>query len=79
MSISSTYVHIITSINALHKADMKISNKRSHFFQDFVKYLGHIIKYNKITVDPVKTQAIKNFPTPTSLNELRPFLGVSSY
>lgn len=38
---------------------MNISNEKSHFFQDYVKYLRHIIKYTKITVGPAQIQTIK--------------------
>ncbi len=71
--------HIRIIINALHQANMKISNEKSHFFQDSVEYLGHIIKYNRITVDPSKIQTIKDFPIPITLKELRSFLGLASY
>lgn len=71
--------HIRTIVNALHTANMKISDEKSHFFQDSVEYLGHIIKHNKITVDPNKVDAIKNYPIPTNLKELRSFLGLASY
>lgn len=52
--------HIRIIINALHNANMKISDEKSNFFQDSVKYLGHIIKHNRITVDPKKVETIKN-------------------
>ncbi len=65
--------HIRTIVNALHEANMKISDEKSHFFQDSVEYLGHIIKHNRVTVDPRKIQAIKEYPMPKTLKELRSF------
>lgn len=38
---------------------MNISNKKSHFFQDSVEYLGDVIRNNKITIYPGKIQTIK--------------------
>lgn len=46
--------HIRIVINALRQANMKISYEKSHFFKDSTEYLGHIIKHNRITVDPQK-------------------------
>lgn len=46
--------HIRIIINALHNANMKISDEKSNFFQDSVEYLGLNKKHNWITVDPKK-------------------------
>ena len=43
--------HIRTIINTLDEANMQISDEKSHFLQDSVEYLGHIIKHNRVTVD----------------------------
>lgn len=71
--------HIRTIIDALHNANMKISREKSHFFKESVEYLGHIIKHNRITVDPIKVETIKNYPIPATLKDLRSFLGMASY
>lgn len=71
--------HITTVINALHAANMKISSEKSHFFSVSIEFLGHVIKNGRITVDPIKTEAIRNYPIPTTLKELRSFLGLTGY
>lgn len=71
--------HIKTIVDALHQAHMKISDEKSHFFKEEVEYLGHIIKQNRITVDPQKIETKKEFPEPKTLKELRSFLGLASY
>lgn len=71
--------HIETVINALHMANMKISGEKSHFFTTSVEFLGHIIKNGRITVDPKKTETIRNYPIPKTLKELRSFLGLTGY
>lgn len=58
---------------------MKISSEKSHFFPNSVEYLGHIIQYNKITVDPKKIETIRDYPLPKTLRQLRGFLGLSNY
>jgi hypothetical protein len=42
---------------------------------DMVHYLGYIIDRHGVYVDPTKIQVIFDWPTPTTLNELRSFLG----
>lgn len=49
------------------------------FFQDKVKYLGHIISAQGIETDPDKVSAINTWPVPTGTDELRTFLGFSGY
>jgi len=71
--------HITTIINALHDANMKIANEKSHFFSTSIEFLGHIIKNGRITVDPRKTETIQNYPIPKTLKELRSFLGLTGY
>lgn len=71
--------HIHTIFNALNKANLKVSNEKSKFFMEEVEYLGHIVKYNKITTDPKKIKAIENFPIPKTLKDLRGFLGLTGY
>lgn len=48
------------------------------FAQTEVKFVGHIIGINGIKVDPAKIKAITDFPCPTSLTELRSFLGLAN-
>lgn len=37
-------------------ANMKISNEKSNFFKNSVEHLGHIVLYEKITVDPLEIE-----------------------
>lgn len=71
--------HINIIVNALHEANMKISEEKSYFFKTSVEYLGHIITHERITVDPNKVKAIKEYPIPSNLKELRSFLGLAGY
>lgn len=49
------------------------------FFQEEVKYLGHVISKDGVPTDPDKISAVTNWATPTSVSELRSFLGFASY
>lgn len=42
-----------------------------------VQYLGYIIDDHGVHVDPTKMQVIQDWPTLTTLIELRSFLGLS--
>jgi len=44
-----------------------------------VEFLGHIVSADGISVDPRKVQIVKDWPTPTSTNEVQQFLGLTNY
>ncbi|CAC5368128.1 Retrovirus-related Pol polyprotein from transposon 412 [Mytilus coruscus] len=44
-----------------------------------VEYLGHIVAENGISTDPKKIEVVKNWPEPTTVTELRSFIGFCSY
>ena len=49
------------------------------FHKKEVKYLGVIVGNNQVKMDPVKVQGIIDWPTPTTVKELRSFLGFGNY
>ena len=48
-------------------------------FIKIIQYLGHIISEQGIFLDPNKTEAIKNWPTPKNVIEVRYFMGLAGY
>lgn len=71
--------HIEMIVNALHGANMKISNEKSQFYKSEIEFLGHIIKHGRITVDPVKIAAFRDYELPRTMKQLRSFLGLAGY
>jgi hypothetical protein len=44
-----------------------------------VKFLGHTISSDGISVDPSKGQEVMDWKPPTSVHQIRSFLGLASY
>jgi len=44
-----------------------------------VSFLGHVVSKKGISVDPSKIQAVKDWPTPKSVIEIRSFIGLAGY
>jgi len=44
-----------------------------------LRYLGHIFSFNGVTVDPKKTFIVQNFPRPTTVKQVRSFLGLCNF
>ena len=53
--------------------------KMCALLQRQVSFLGHIVSGEGISTDPSKIEAVKNWPIPTNVKEVRSFLGLRSY
>jgi hypothetical protein len=53
--------------------------KKCSFFQEQTEYLGFIINEEGVKPDPKKLEAIRQLPAPTSVREIRGFIGMCSY
>ena len=60
-------------------ANLKLKPKKCHLFRKEVNFLGHIVSGDGIRCDPSKISAVKDWETPTSVAEVRSFLGLASY
>ena len=58
---------------------LKLKPQKCHLFKPRVKYLGHVVSEDGISPDPDKISAINKWKQPTTVHELRQFLGLASY
>ena len=52
---------------------------KCEFFKDRIAYLGHIVSKAGIETDPKKIEDIKEWPRPTTVTDVRQFLGFTNY
>lgn len=60
-----------------HKLYGKLS--KCAFYQKEIQYLGHITSAQGIVVDPSKIKAIKEWPIPKNVIEVRSFMGLARF
>ena len=60
-------------------AGLKLKPSKCQLLKKQVTYLGHTISTEGILPDPVNTDKVREWSTPTSASEVRSFLGLASY
>ena len=71
--------HIELVLEVLRKHKLFANRKKCCFACSRVEYLGHILSGRGVEVDLEKIRAIKQWPTPTNVREVRGFLGLTGY
>lgn len=70
---------LLRVLHRLKEYGLKLSPEKCKFFQTSVRYLGHIVSEKGVETDPAKINALKSWPVPRTLKELRSFLGFAGY
>ena len=71
--------HITEVLRKLKEAGLTIRPKKCQFGMERCSYLGHVIGNGEVRPEEAKTQAVSNFPTPTTKKRVRALLGLTGY
>jgi hypothetical protein len=71
--------HLKTVFERLKNHNLKIQLDKTEFFKKELLFLGHIISKEGIKPNPIKLEAIKNFPIPKTVKQIKQFLGLTGY
>lgn len=71
--------HVKVVFEILRQQQLFVKHKKCEFGKDELEYLGHIISGAGVKVDKEKIQAMLDWPRPTTITELRGFLGLTGY
>ena len=63
----------------LEKAGLKLKPSKCELFWRQLAYPGHVISAKGVATDEDKIEAIKNWPTPATVTEVRSFLRIMGY
>jgi hypothetical protein len=71
--------HIQQVLHTLRQHKLYENFKKCSFGMDRVHYLGYIVDQHGVHVDPAKIWVIRDWSAPTTLTELRSFLGLANF
>lgn len=63
----------------LRQANLTINIEKSKFVMREIRYLGYIVGNGCLKTDPDKVRAIKEFPVPATVRQVRRFLGITGW
>ena len=66
-------------LQLLRENDLYLKPQKCKFYVTRVEFLGFIIEDGKMIMDPIKLAGIADWPAPTTLRQLRSFLGFGNF
>lgn len=71
--------HLEAVLTRLREQKLYVKLSKCSFWQRSIRFLGHIVSEEGVSVDPEKIRSIKQWPTPRNATEVRSFLGLAGY
>ena len=71
--------HLHCALDILRKEKLYVNLKKCSFCMDKVVFHGYVVSMKRIEVDEERVKAIKEWPTPKSITEVRSFHGLASF
>ena len=68
-----------TILQRLRSSGLKLKPEKCSLFQKSVSFLGHTISDSGLGTDPKKVEVVSEWPTPSSVKDVRSFVGMASY
>ena len=71
--------HVEVVLSRLKKEKLYVAPKKCSFMEEETEFLGMIVGRNGLRVNPAKIAVIQTWPRPTTLTELRSFIGLLQF
>lgn len=78
-TLESQFEHIQKVYDILKEHGLKLKLKKCSFLKETTSYLGFTISTDGVSPDPSNVSSIRSLPAPSSVKEVRSFLGMCSY
>ena len=71
--------HLRLVLQTMREKQLYAKFSKFEFWLNSVTFLGHVVSKDGIQVDPSKIETVQKWPKPTSVIEIRSFLGLAGY
>ena len=71
--------HLRVTLQLLRDSKLYAKFSKCDFWLSEVHFLGHVVSKEGVSVDPAKVEAVSKWAAPTSVTEIRSFLGLAGY
>ncbi|KAM7492457.1 hypothetical protein LguiA_035378 [Lonicera macranthoides] len=71
--------HLRLALQVLRDHQLYAKLSKCDFWMSKVKFLGHVVSSNGISIDPTKIEAVLKWERPRNVTEVRSFLGLAGY
>ena len=71
--------HLNKVFERIQQVGLKLKPTKCKFARKEVEYLGHVVSQDGLKTNPRLVDAVRSFPTPSSVQTTKRFLGLSSY
>ncbi|MCI04135.1 RNA-directed DNA polymerase (Reverse transcriptase), partial [Trifolium medium] len=71
--------HLESALEVLAGNQLVANRKKCAFAQAKVEYLGHVISFDGVAMDPSKVECVVQWPIPKHVKGVRGFLGLTGY
>lgn len=73
------YKHLDLILSRLEQHKLYVSPEKCSFMQEEVEFLGVLVKKSGLTINPSKSAAVKEWPRPQSVRDIRVFMGLINF
>jgi hypothetical protein len=73
------HAHICIVLTWLREHKLYAKFSKCEFWLDRVQFLAHVLTSEGVSVDPSKVQDVLSWKSPTSVHQIRQFLGLAGY
>ncbi|KAK3517552.1 hypothetical protein QTP70_012623 [Hemibagrus guttatus] len=78
-SLKEHVVHVRRVLQLLLQNCLYVKLKNSQFHVTTFSFLGFVVSWEGLSMDPARVQAVKDWPQPTSLHAVQQFLGFTNF
>ena len=78
-TIDDHFVRLRSVLERLRGAGLKLKPSKCFLMQKSVAFLGHVVSAEGVAAQPEKTKMVAEWPEPTSVKDVRAWLGLTGY